>query len=221
MAVDYEVVYVRNEGQLFEVSEKLSCSSAIAFDCEGINLGRHGPLTIATFGTLEKNSPIYVVDVQVLGGDKVFSESNALKELLEGEVPKIMFDCRAESDALFHQFGVRLNGVLDMQIMDQATRIYLRGEAVPQRCEYLCPTFIPRLPNMDAVAKRSGLSIITKLPCPHLFSSSVWSKRPLDPKTIAYAAQDVHVIREMQSSSTCQSPKRWQVPIVLIPSIFG
>ena len=199
MVAEYEVVHVNTEGQLFEVSEKLSCSSAIAFDCEGVDLGRHGPLTVATFGTLDNNSPIYVVDVQVLGGDKVFSESNAFKELLEGETPKIMFDCRADSDALFHQFGVKLNGVLDMQIMDQATRIYLRGEAVPQRCEYLSPTFIPRLPNMDAVAKRSGLSI-TKLPCPHSFGSSVWSKRPLDPTAIAYAAQDVHVIREIQTA---------------------
>lgn len=139
------------------------------------------------------------MDVQGLGGDKVFA-SSAFKGILASKGQrKIMFDCRADSDALFHQFGVKLSGVQDMQVMDQAIRIY-HGESLPQRCDYLCPTFIPRLSNMNAVAKRSGRTI-SKLPSPHKCSSSAWAKRPLDPTAIAYAAQDVFIIKEIEAAT--------------------
>lgn len=200
MESNYKVVYVSTEEQLLQAVADLSTSNAIAFDCEGVDLGRNGPLTIATFSSLGSKAPIYVVDVQCLGGEKVFA-SSAFKGILESkEQRKIMFDCRSDSDALFHQFGIKLSGVQDMQVMDQAIRIYLHGESLPQRCDYLSPTFIPRLPNMDAVAKRSGLTI-TKLPSPHMFSSSAWAKRPLDPKLIAYAAQDVCIIKEIKEAT--------------------
>ena len=107
MEPNYKVVYVSTEEQLLQAVAEISKSNCIAFDCEGVDLGRDGPLTVATFSTLASEAPIYVVDVQGLGGDKVFA-SSAFKGILASKGQrKIMFDCRADSDALFHQFGVR------------------------------------------------------------------------------------------------------------------
>ena len=46
-----------------------------------------------------------------------------LKTVLEdARVTKLMFDCRVDSDALFHQHGVALRGVFDVQLADVAAR---------------------------------------------------------------------------------------------------
>jgi hypothetical protein len=48
-----------------------------------------------------------------------------LKELLEAEnIPKIFFDVRNDSDALFHHFQISLPGVGDIQLMELATRTF-------------------------------------------------------------------------------------------------
>jgi hypothetical protein len=70
-------VLVNTEDGLKTAVEDLSHYDTIAFDAEGVGLGRTGPLTIATFGgisgtSVAKNSVIYIVDVQELGGDVVF-----------------------------------------------------------------------------------------------------------------------------------------------------
>ncbi len=193
MNLEYEVEFVESEDHLVRAVEDISSSNAFAFDCEGVDLGRSGPLTIATFSSLD-SSTIYVIDVQVIGADRVFSKSKpSCRALLESNKAKVMFDCRSDSDALFHQFGVKLSGVLDMQIFDQAVRIY-NGEALPERCGYLYPPYIPRLSNMNNVASRYGLST-AKMSAPHVYNAKVWSQRPLDAKAVAYAAQDAHIIK--------------------------
>jgi exonuclease 3'-5' domain-containing protein 1 len=46
-----------------------------------------------------------------------------LKSVLEdARVTKLMFDCRVDSDSLFHQHGVFLRGVFDVQLADVAAR---------------------------------------------------------------------------------------------------
>eukprot|EP00959_Pyramimonas_sp_CCMP1952_P398393 8347659-Pyramimonas_sp.AAC.1 len=115
----WAVVYVVDETGLSSALADLSTYKEIAFDAEGENLGRTGPLTIATFlgiGANNTSSPAYVVDVQSLGGERVFSRQqteppSSLRALLEdASIVKVTFDCRGDSDALSHQFGVTLRG---------------------------------------------------------------------------------------------------------------
>jgi ribonuclease D len=54
---------------------------------------------------------------------------------------------------------------------------------------------------MGAVAKRLGVDFSGKTTAPHLFDSKAWEKRPLKEEAIAYAARDVHVIREMHNKA--------------------
>jgi hypothetical protein len=144
------IVYVDREDQLAEVLSELSTHREIAFDAEGVNLGRKGELTIATFGGLDRAAPVYVVDVKVLGAAIAFSDGifeqgpKYFRSLLEDPaITKVTFDCRGDSDALFHQFGVQLrsefllhksprshcskcrvaplSGVLELQVLDQCS----------------------------------------------------------------------------------------------------
>lgn len=98
--------------------------TGLALDAEGVNLGRDGPLTVLTLKIISnidcqyppKHIPALVIDVQTLGGEVVFG--SALKEILESEtIIKFTFDCRGDSDALFHQFNIKLAGVIDCQVM--------------------------------------------------------------------------------------------------------
>ncbi|MCJ1311890.1 hypothetical protein MMC25_005563 [Agyrium rufum] len=103
-------------------------------DAEGENLSRDGSLTIlqihidSTCGGIE--STTFVVDVQVLGTaafltcGKTNTESN-LKNIFEDAlIPKILWDCRMDSDALFKHFKIALNGVLDLQLLEVASRFH-------------------------------------------------------------------------------------------------
>lgn len=97
-----------------DIKQKIAERIALlAVDCEGNSLSREGALTIITVATEEK---VYIFDVQKLG-QATFS--SGLGEILEDEShKKLMFDCRQDSDALWHQFKVKLSGVLDLQLLE-------------------------------------------------------------------------------------------------------
>jgi hypothetical protein len=193
--------YVQDEAAFDAAVKDLHGKSAYAFDSEGVNLGRSpGSLTAATISSLD-NPVIYVIDVQVLGGDKVFSRTEpSLAQILEGGASIITLDCRSDSDALFHHFGVKLANVCDVQILDQAERI-LSGELPPKRCIFLTDSYVPHLASMGAVAERLGVDIPGTTTAPHKLDSKAWEKRPLKEEAIAYAASDVQFIREMHNKA--------------------
>ena len=69
---------------------------------------------------------VFLVDIFVLKG-AAFCTCNAsgtnLRSILESAlVPKVFFDVRNDSDALFSHFHISLAGVHDVQLMEVATR---------------------------------------------------------------------------------------------------
>jgi hypothetical protein len=92
---------------------KQTSNNLLAVDCEGVSLSRKGELTILSIATREK---AYLFDVLKIG-KAIFS--GGLPEILEDSTQeKLMFDCRQDSDALWHQFNVKLAGVLDLQLLE-------------------------------------------------------------------------------------------------------
>ncbi|KZV37216.1 hypothetical protein F511_04635 [Dorcoceras hygrometricum] len=82
----------------------------IGFDCEGVDLCRHGTLCIMQ---LAFSDAIYLVDA-IEGGETLVK---ACKPALESSyVTKVIHDCKRDSEALFFQFGIKLNNVADTQI---------------------------------------------------------------------------------------------------------
>ena len=62
-------------------------------------------------------------------GQVIFSSE--LGEILEDKSrKKLMFDCRQDSDALWHQFEVKLSEVLDLQLLEV---IFRRENSPPPR----------------------------------------------------------------------------------------
>ncbi|KAE8151698.1 hypothetical protein BDV25DRAFT_138621 [Aspergillus avenaceus] len=73
----------------------------------------------------------FLVDLLSLGPmtfSAAIPNGPSLKTVLEHpQIPKVMFDVRQDSFALFKIFGVRLDGVEDIQLMELATRKYNRS----------------------------------------------------------------------------------------------
>jgi hypothetical protein len=201
-AGEVPVILVDLEEKFMHAVEEVSAHSRVGFDAEGVNLSRTGELTIATFQGFDgvaAVTPIYVVIIEVLGGDRVFWKTlPSFRSLLEDSaVNKVTFDCRGDSDALFHQFGVYLAGVLDLQVFDQAVRIH-QGELPPKKNIYFMQAGLPLLPGMEKVLSHySAETAIGKSSAPHRGDSDVWKKRPLSVASVNYAGinNDVNVIK--------------------------
>lgn len=170
----------------------------VAFDCEGVNLGRKkGSLSIATISGSNAEASVYVVDVLKLGGERAFSkEEPSLRSVLEdAAIRKVMFDCRTDSDALKHQFDVTLSGALDLQVLDQAVRIQ-GGEAPPTKSLILTKDHRPHLQSMAAVLERYPGCEVKKCEKNETMMAE-WNIRPLPTTAIEYATTDVKVIKDL------------------------
>ena len=95
------------------INESVRKHPLLALDCEGERLSRKGKLYLISVATRTR---AYLIDVKVL---KTMPFEKGLRDILEdANVKKLMFDCREDSDALYHQFQVKLDGVLDMQLLE-------------------------------------------------------------------------------------------------------
>ena len=118
---DYDYKLVNDETGLkdaiSEIKRKIAeRNTRLAVDCEGDSLSRKGALTILTIITVATEEKVYIFDVLKLG-QLVFT--SGLGEILEDKSrEKLTFDCRQDSDALWHQFQVKLSGVLDLQLLE-------------------------------------------------------------------------------------------------------
>lgn len=167
---------------------KAEANQLLFMDLEGINLSRSG--TVAIMQLLIPPSPVvYLIDVHVLGA-KAFEtevdESLSLKRILESRtIFKVLFDVRNDSDALYSHFGVELVGVIDLQILEYATR-QPRGKFVHG---------LARCIERDLPASQDWS--LTKARGRHLFAPEiggryeVFIERPLAEDIVKYCEQDV------------------------------
>jgi exonuclease 3'-5' domain-containing protein 1 len=91
----------------------------------GISLSRHGSISLITI-FVQPHNFVYLVDVHTLQAATFTTavvNGTTLKSILESPViTKVFFNLRNSSDALHHHFGVRLRGVEDIQLMENAAR---------------------------------------------------------------------------------------------------
>jgi exonuclease 3'-5' domain-containing protein 1 len=98
-------------------------------DLEGVNLCRHGSISLLTLlldSGVAGTSRVCLIDVHVLGAQAFTTpgiKGKTLQDILQNEkIPKVFFDVRNDSDALFALYGVELRGVEDVQLMESAAR---------------------------------------------------------------------------------------------------
>ena len=139
----------------------------------------------------------YLFDIVTLG-ENAFSKGN-LKDFLENQTTtKIVYDGRADTDALYHQFKVNIfdGKVCDVQYLfckrhDSYTDRYVKGLAkAMQQAYWISPSERRVLDDAKLAGK--------KLFAPECGGSySVWKKRPMPPALILYAVADVWHLHEM------------------------
>lgn len=162
--------------------DELEGKMVIALDLEGRSLGRSGSICIITLATY---STVYIIDMVLLGA-QALGEGSSLKAVLESDtITKLMFDCRADCDALFFLYQVRLRSVCDLQVSS---------------CFALFP-LARHLPGMKDVFRALGLfadeDTDIKDAGRHLFnpesggSFDRWEERPLTALLLQYCAVDV------------------------------
>lgn len=162
------------------INNKRTTKSIVSFDCEGINLGLKGVLTLCQIATM--NGEVYILDIMACPGMVV---EGKIKELLESEnVVKVIHDCRNDSVNLYNQFEITLKNVFDtqaahavLQLQQQNVPVYkVKNLSLNALCELYNAPMNPMKEQLKNVYRRD---------------QRYWARRPLSKDMIIYAASDV------------------------------
>lgn len=202
---------VDQHGQVKDAIAAIKREELIAVDCEGVNLGRDGTLTLVTIGT---RTNTFLFDVLKLGA-RVFDRG--LREVLKDtKILKLLFDCRGDSDALWHLYKVRLTNVMDIQLMqvlyerrhpdekpqaqkDHEKKFAQYGEKFKKQKDLNEWPMIRGLAQCIDWYLEDASILATKRGCSlsHADGSTdreMWGKRPITNDMQLYAAVDVYVL---------------------------
>ncbi|CAN9093015.1 unnamed protein product [Alternaria alternata] len=202
--------------------DRLQYSPTMYIDLEGVNLCREGSISILTL-LIDTGIPtgrVYLIDVHTLGaqafntaGAKRTLKGTTLKDILQDErIPKVFFDVRNDSDALFAHFGVALQGVEDVQLMESATRKttasrkFLNGLTKCVENNLPMPTFGSGLVSWK-LAKEKGERLFK---AEYGGSYDVFNQRPIPEDISSYCVGDVQYLPELRDRLYKSRAYRWQ-----------
>lgn len=169
-------------------------------DLEGVDLSRHGTISILQIYVLPLRKT-YLIDIFELR-ERAFNTTtvggNTLKRILESaSIPKVFFDVRNDSDALYSHYGINLAGVQDLQLMEFVTRGF-RGRYVCglAKCiEKDAPLTVAERNTWKAI-KEKGLQLFA----PERGGSyEVFNQRPLSQEILSYCLSDVEFLPRLWS----------------------
>ncbi|KAL8782978.1 MAG: hypothetical protein Q9195_009521 [Heterodermia aff. obscurata] len=165
---------------------------SLYLDLEGINLSRNGLISIMQI-FVQPTNQVYLLDIFVLR-EKAFdtpgTSGTDLRAILQSaSIPKVFFDIRNDADALFAHFGVSVECVVDIQLMEVAARRYSKrylaglGKCIEQDAQLKGETI-----QQWKATKEKGVSLFA----PERGGSyEIFNTRPLQEDIVAYCAQDV------------------------------
>lgn len=187
---------------------------SLYIDLEGINLSRHGSISIMQIFSLPRNE-VYLVDVHTLGQGAFLHPSASgatLKGILEDEnIQKAFFDVRNDSDALYAHFGVYLAGIQDIQLLELATR---RGSRRFIHGLARCIERDAGLTALEASVWKAIKDNGRRLFAPERGGSyEVFNSRPLSEAIIKYCAQDVRILPMLWAVYNGKLEWRWKEKI--------
>ncbi len=179
-------------GLIHTLTDLPTSPPSLYLDLEGTNLSRHGSVSIVELFVLPQNH-VYLIDVHLLGETAFSIQSHdglTLKDILESsDIPKVFFDVRNDSDALYSHFQINLAGVQDIQLLENAARSSYR------RCVNGLAKCIEKDALMTSFEKSDWKNVKEqgrKLFAPELGGSyEVFNKRPMAEEIRKYCAQDV------------------------------
>lgn len=162
------------------MAPKRNSKPIVSFDCEGINLGLKGVLTLCQIATM--NGEVYILDIMACPGMVV---EGKIKDLLESEnVIKIIHDCRNDSVNLHNQFEIILKNVFDTQAAHAVLQLQQLGVPV-YKVKNLSLNALCELYNAPMNPMKEQLKNVYRR------DQRYWARRPLSKDMIIYAASDV------------------------------
>lgn len=172
---------------------------SLYIDLEGVNLSRHGSISILQIYVLPLKET-YLIDIHTLQ-EKAFlstasEQGQTLLDILESPyVPKVFFDVRNDSDALFSLFNVKLGGVIDLQLMELASRYFSKKyvSGLAKCIERDAPLTSPES-QCWKTSKEKGLELFDPK---RGGSYDVFNSRPLPDAIKEYCVQDVHFLPKL------------------------
>ena len=176
---------------------------SLFLDLEGIKLSREGSISIMQIFA-EPNNHVYLVDIHTLGAAAFTTPATAggttLRTLLEDStIPKVFFDVRNDSDALFSHYQIGFRGVQDVQLMENASRgpmsskKFLNG--LKKCIEWDAPISNEEKQVWRAIKDRGEALYHPK----NGGSYTVFNARPLAPDITAYCVNDVKLLPKLRS----------------------
>ena len=168
----------------------------ISFDMEAKNLGHKSPLCLLQIRD-NVNQHSYLVDLLVLSQKDAFDTpghktQTTLRDILEDPGrKKLIFDCRQDSCTLFGNAGIKLQGVLDVQIA-----YHLTNSAPPAYRSGL-KLVVERTSGMSEDEYTDWVSGKNRGP-----NHEQWQNRPIGPVNLAYALGDVKPLLQMYKNIT-------------------
>lgn len=194
-----KVTVIDSEGSLLPLLDSITSLAveppSLYIDLKGMSLGRHGSISILSL-YIAPTRETYLIDIYNLK-EAAFSitttSGTSLKTILESPtIPKVVFDIRNDSDALFSLFQISVAGIKDVQLMELATRNGSRRllSSLTTCIEDESP--ISALERITwRVAKDRGHLLFD----PEMGGRfEVFNERPLKPDIIQYCQQDVALL---------------------------
>lgn len=191
--------------------------TSLSIDLEGVDLCRYGRLSLIQI-LANKADTIWLIDVTTLGATAFVhldAEGRSLQAILESKATQkvtqmfcctwsmysvlipdqLFFDVRCDADALWNLYGVTLANVYDLQLLEVAMKRSM-GDA----SSYV--TGLGRVievylgaPGEWKKIKNEGLKLFQ----PELGGTyEIFERCPLDPRIVAYSAQDVALLFELK-----------------------
>jgi len=203
---------------VFRHAPPVPYSPTMYIDLEGSDLCRDGSLSILTL-LIDTGIPtrrVYLVDVHILGA-QAFNTSGVkrktLKDILQDEkIPKVFFDVRNDSDALFAHFSVALQGVEDVQLMESATRRTTASRKFLSGLARCVEKNVPMsLGGSDLASwkqvKEKGERLFK---AEHGGSYEVFNQRPIPEDIVSYCVGDVQYLPELRDRFWKTQTFRWR-----------
>ncbi|KFZ18509.1 hypothetical protein V501_01177 [Pseudogymnoascus sp. VKM F-4519 (FW-2642)] len=164
-------------------------SSTLYLDFEGSNLSCNGTISIITV-LIHPQNTIHLIDILTLGEiafttcSSTGGKGKTLKSIFEDpDISKFFWDVRNDADALWAHYRVGLAGVIDIQLLENASReddkTYIRG--LDKSVQY----------DLKLGFVELNRWLRTKKDVKDLMANNVFSTRPLDAKTIQYCVNDI------------------------------
>lgn len=188
---------------------------SLYLDIEGVRLSRRGSISLIQL-LVSPQQHIYLIDVFVLK-EAAFSTANDLgttfRSILESaQVPKVFFDVRHDSDALFAHFQISLQCVHDLQLLELAACPYLR-----ERISGLgaCIERDAQLPRKDvAVWKATKQKGLSQFSPENGGSYEVFNSRPILQDIVDYCTQDVVYLPVLWQVYTRKISPKWMQKVM-------